>query len=298
MLTGPDQTYQLLRDNIGAWQAKIESIDPAAMAAMPSKVKTQLQSILTAARRDRDAFANSNLSSKEYAQLKQADTLYGEVAENLKATKIKGILDKGDVTPEVAAQMLYSNKPSEVKRLYSNLTPAGKANTRSLIIQDIVEKLSKRAGGEVTPTTLVNELRSRKGATDVFFTGKDKQQLDGFMKLMEHTRRAQEVAKGAGSQTAERVMPLAAGASLAVDPSILAGYATIGGLSRVIESPRMRGLLVKMNGTAPGTPAFQNLAKQASTILRAGLQANPEKGSSELEQQISEESRRTFNALR
>jgi hypothetical protein len=296
MLTGPDQTYQLLRDNIGAWQAKIDSIDPAVRAAMPSKVKSQLQSILSAARRDRDMFANANLTSKEYAQLKQADSLYGEVAENLKSTKIKNILDKGDVTPEVAAQMLYSNKPSEVKRLYENLTPAGRANTKSLIIQDIVDALDKRAGG-ITPTTLVNELRKRSDATSVFFKGADKEQLDGFMRLMEHTRRAQEVAKGAGSQTAERVMPLAAGASLAFDPAILAGYATVGGLSRVIESPRMRGILVKMNGTAPGTPEFKRLAELASTIFRAGLQASPEKGGSDLEKEISEEGRRTFRAL-
>ena len=296
MLTGPNQTYQILRDNIGAWQSKIESIDPAVRAAMPSKVKTQLQSILTAARRDRDAFANANLSSKEYAQLKQADSLYGAVAENLKSTKIKGILDKGDVTPEVAAQMLYSSKPSEVKRLYENLTPMGRANTKSLIIQDIVDTLEKRAGG-LTPTTLVNELRKRSDATNVFFKGADKEQLDGFMRLMEHTRRAQEVSKGAGSQTAERVMPLAAGASLAFDPAILAGYATVGGLSRVLESPRMRGVLVKMNGVAPGTPEFQRLAELASTIFRAGLQASPEKGGSDLEKEISEESRRTFRAL-
>jgi hypothetical protein len=296
-LAGPNQTYQILRDNIGAWQAKIESIDPATMAAMPSKVKSQLQSILAAARRDRDAFANANLTPKEYAQLKQADVLYGEIAENLKQTKIKNILNKGDVTPEIASTMLYSNKPSEVRRLYDNLDNAGRNNVKSLIIQDVVDKLSKRAGGEVSPTTIVNELRKVKGATDVFFRGEDQAQLNGFMRLMEHTRRAQEVTKGAGSQTAERLMPLAAGASLAFDPAILAGYATIGGLARVLESPRMRGILVKMNGTAPGSPAFQKLAQQASVILRAGLQAQPEKGGSELEQEISEEARRTYRAL-
>lgn len=291
------KSYQSLRDNISSYQAKIDSIDPKIRDQLPSKVKAKFNKVLAAARRDRDEFSQAYLDGREFAKLKQADALYGEVSKNLKETKIKGILDKGDVTPEIAAQMLYSSKPSDIKRLYSNLTAEGKQNSRSVIIGDVISKLEKRAGEEISPTQLVNELRKRKGTLDVFFKGKDRDQLNGFMRLLEHTRRAGEVTKGAGSQSAERLLAGGVMGAGIFQPSILAGYGSVGAMSRVFESPRMRGILMKMNGTAPGTAEFQRLSQQAATIFRAGAQASPEKGSSELEKDISEDMRQQYRAL-
>lgn len=291
------KSYQSLRDNISAYQVKIDSIDPAIRDQMPSKLKKRFENVLTSARRDRDVFARSNLDTREYYKLKQADSLYGEVSSNLKETKIKGILNKGDVTPEVASQMLYSNKPSEIKRLYENLTPEGKQNARSVIIGDVINKMEKRAGENISPTQLVNELRKRKDTLDVFFKGKNRDELNGFMRLLEHTRRAGDVTGGSGSQTAERYLAGGAMGAGFFEPSLLASYGSVGALSRVFESPRMRGILMKMNGTAPGSSEFRALSKQAANIFRAGAQATPEKGQSDLEQEISKEARQTYRAM-
>jgi len=300
VLTGPNQTYQVLRDNIASWQSKIDSVDPAVMSAMPGKVKTKLQGILASARQDRDKFAQDNLIADDYAALKKADAAWGDIASNNKRTKLKGLLDKGDVSPEIAKQMLYSNKASELKLLEKSLTPEGKASARAVIIQDISEALSKRAGG-ITPTTFVNELKKRQGTVDMFFKGKDKDQLDGFVKLMDYTRRAQEVTIGSGSQTAERLMPVgvigAAGIGEGINTTLLGGYATVGAISRLFESPRVRGLLIRMNSLEPGSDLFQRAATSFNQLVLAGAQANPDKGQSELSQEVSKESSQVMRAI-
>ena len=50
--------------------------------------------------KDMDEFAKSNLTPKEYSSWKRANSVYAEEATKLRKSKIKNILDKGDITPE------------------------------------------------------------------------------------------------------------------------------------------------------------------------------------------------------
>ena len=60
------------------------------------------------------------------------------------------MLDKGDVTPESVKQLIMSKNPSELKLAYNSMTQSGKQNARAAIVSNIVDNVSKRAGG-MTP---------------------------------------------------------------------------------------------------------------------------------------------------
>lgn len=293
LMTGTPQSFQVLKDNIGAWHERINSIDPNSRA-LPSKVKARFDQVLRAARKDRDEFAKANLSDKDFGALREADRAWGEVVSDMGTTKLKAILDKGEVTPEVARGMMFSRNQSDIKRLYDNLTPKGQAAARSVFITEIANDLAKQQKG-LSPTSFASKLSKYQDGAEVLFKGKRKEELDGFINLMQSTARAQEVQRGAGSQTFERLAGLgavgAAGGGLAgaIPAEAFAAYASIGGLSRLFESPKVRNILIRAKGMKPGSTEIQKLGTEFNNILRASLQANPLKGTTEFERELSEE---------
>ena len=260
-ITGPGQTFQNVKSNLGAWSEAIDSIDPAIRSQMTSQDKAQIQSVLKAMRKDRDAFAESVLSPNEYRQLKNADQAYGEMAQTMKKTRIKNVLDKGDMTPEVAKSLLFSNKPSEVNQLYQGLTNEGRSNARATIITDISQRLSNRASG-LTPDALATELSKRREVLDVFFRGNRRKELNGFLRLMDATRRAQKADSTFGVATGQQAIPYIVGAGAVVEPGVAVAFGTVGALGRLYESPRVRGILARMGSVEPGSTQFEQLLKQ------------------------------------
>lgn len=260
-VTGPNQTFQNVKSNLGAWQEAIDSVDPAIRSQLTSEDKSLIQKVLRAIRKDRDDFAESVLTANEYRQLKNADQAYGEMANTLKKSRIKNVLDKGDMTPEVARNLLFSNKPSEVRQLYQGLTNEGRANARATIITDIADRLSRRASG-LTPDALATELSKQKEVLDVFFRGDKRRELNGFLKLLNATRRAQKAQGTFGVPTGQQAIPYIVGAGSVVEPGVAAAYGTVGALGRLYESPRVRSVLARMASAEPGSSQFEQLAKQ------------------------------------
>lgn len=295
IMAGTPQSFQVLKDNISAWHERINSLDPNSRA-LPSKVKARFDRVLTAARRDRDGFAKNNLSEADYAELKKADQAWGEVVTDMSTTKLKAILDKGEATPEVVRNMMFSRNQSDIQRLYKSLTPQGQSAARSAFITQIADDLAKQQRG-LSPTSFATQMNKYQDGIDVLFEGKRKDEVNGFINLLQNTARAQEVERGAGSQTFERLAGMgavgAAGGAFTgmVPPEAIATYASIGGLSRLFESPRVRSILTKANGLEAGSTQLQQLGTQFNRFLAASMQANPLKGTTEFERELSEELR-------
>lgn len=260
-VAGPNQTFQNVKSNLGAWQEAIDSVDPSIRSQLTSEDKAQIQKVLRAIRKDRDDFAESVLSPNEYRQLKNADQAYGEMANTMKKSRIKNVLDKGDMTPEVARNLLFSNKPSEVRQLYQGLTNEGRENARATIITDIADRLSRRASG-LTPDSLATELSKQKEVLDVFFRGDRRRELNGFLKLLNATRRAQKSEATFNVPTGQQAIPYIVGAGSVVEPGVAAAYGTVGALGRLYESPRVRSVLARMASAEPGSTQFEQLAKR------------------------------------
>lgn len=289
LMTGTPQSFQVLKDNISSWHEKLNSIDPNSRA-LPSKIKARFDKVLTAARKDRDAFAQGNLSNEDFGSLKAADKAWGEVVTDMGTSKLKAILDKGEATPEVVRNMMFSRNKSDIDRLYKSLTPKGQEAARASFITQIADDLAKQQKG-LSPTSAGTQLNKYQDGIDALFKGKKKEEVEGFINLMNVTKRAQEVERGSGSQTFERLAGMGAAGTVmagAIPASSFAAYASIGGISRLFESPKVRNILIKARTMKAGSDGMQQLGTQFNELLRASLQANPLKGTTEFEKELSE----------
>jgi hypothetical protein len=180
------------------------------------------------------------------------------MAQTMKNTRIKNVLDKGDATPEVARNLLFSNKPSEVNQLYQGLTNEGRTSARATIINDVTQRLSNSASG-LTPDALATELSKRKEVLDVFFRGNRRKELNGFLRLLDSTRRAQKADSTFGIATGQQAIPYIVGAGSVIEPNVAAAFATVGALGKLYESPRVRGIVARMSSVEPGSTQFEQL---------------------------------------
>ena len=271
-ISGRGQTFGTVKSNINAWTEALNSIDPAVRSQLTSEDKAALNKVISAMRQDRDQFARANLTESEYRRLKNADSAYGEMANTLKNTRIKGILDRGDATPETAKNMLFSSKESEVRNLYKSLDQEGRNNARAVIIEDIISTLSRRANG-LSPDSLATELKKRRTTTDVFFRDDRKKELEGLVKLLDATRRAQTAGQAFTIPTGQQTIPWIATIASMAEPSLISAFGTVGGMGRVYESKPVRTILARMSAVEPGTTGFEKLTNMLQREIQSAVQA-------------------------
>lgn len=97
---------------------------------------------------------------------------------------------------------------------------------------------------------------------DVFFPGQRRKELNGFLKLLNATRRAQKAEGTFSIPTGQQAIPFIMGAGATMEPSVAAAYGTVGVLGRLYESPRVRSVLSRMAAAEPGSTQFEQLAKR------------------------------------
>jgi hypothetical protein len=259
------QTYSTLKENRTAFREIVDSLDPAARSQLTSRGKALLKGVENAMTKDMQAFAKGNLSAQEFMQLNKANKAYAQEAAKLSKTRLKNVLDSGDFTPENVKQMLFSNKPSEIKNLYQSLTNEGRQNARAAIIQKVVDDLGRRANG-LTPNSFASELKKYGPQIGTFFKGKDKKQLEGLRRALEATRRAQEAA--VTTPTGQQLLGAGTLAAAATDLGATIGLGgTAGGLARIYESAPVRNALLKLAGTPKGSSAFEQSLRELNEVL-------------------------------
>ena len=265
------QTYSTIKENRTIFRDIIDSFGKGERSQLPTRSKALLQKAAAGMSDDMDEFAKANLTPKELASLRRANAVYAQEAQKLKKTKIKNILDKGDVSPENVSTMLFSQKPSEVMALYNSLTTQGKENARSALIYRAYENAAKRAGG-ITPNSFASELNKIAKNTDVFFRGKDRKQLEGFKRLIEATRRAQDAA--VETPTGQQLLGAGAGYAAFTDLGATLGLAgTAGGLARLYESAIVRNALLRLGSVQKGSDAYLKALFEAQAALSAVAQS-------------------------
>lgn len=181
------------------------------------------------------------------------------------------MLDKGDLTPEVAENLLFSQKRSEVQSLYNSLDSSGRDALRASIIQRAIAK----AGGiaDVSPDKFLNEMNRLQSQTGVVFKGDQRKQIEGLKQVLAATKRAGQI--GITSTGQEATVPLTAaalGSAIGSLPATLAAGATAGGIARVYESAPVRNALIRI-GAAPKSESGKRLALQLARELNAGVQS-------------------------
>lgn len=265
------QTFTSLKENRTAFRDIIQGADKVERSQLPSKAKALLQKVQSSMSKDMDSFASSNLPKKEFDSWKKANKIYAEEAANLKNSKLKNVLDKGDVTPESVKQLLFSKNPSELKLAYNSMTQLGRKNARAAIISNIVDSASKRAGG-MTPNAFATEMKKYNPQINTFFKGSDKKQLEGLQIALGATRRAQDAS--VTTPTGQQLLGAGTLAAAATDlgTTILSG-GTVGGIARLYESAPVRDALLRLASVPKGSTQFEKAILDVQTAMNAIAQS-------------------------
>jgi len=269
-LLSTPQSFTTLKENRTAFRDIVAGADKADRSQLSSRAKTLLGKVETAIKSDMSEFAEKNLTPREFSQWNKANQVYFDEAQKLTKTRLKNVLDKGDTTPESVQTLLFSQKPSEVKSLYSSLTANGRANARSAIISKTIEKLSKRQGG-LTPNSFESELNKSGLQIDTFFKGEEKKQLKGLLDVLDATRRAQDAA--ITTPTGQSLMGAGTGYAAFTDLTGTVGsLGTLGTLAKLYESAPVRNALLRVASVPKGSTGFEKALAEAVDVMSASAQ--------------------------
>lgn len=271
-LASAPQTYSTLKENRTALREVVNSYDNQGRSQLPTRAKSLMNRVYSALSDDMNEAATNALNPRDLARLKSADAIYRGQAEKMTRTRLKNVLDKGDLTPEVAENLLFSSKRSEVKSLYDSLDSSGRDAARATVIQRALTK----AGGldNPSPEKFISELRRMESQTGILFKGEQRKQLEGLKQVLAATRRAGEasVQTATGQQLYAPLGAAAAGSLIGDFGATLAAGGTVGVLARAYESPAVRNAMIRI-GSAPKSDASKRLALQLARQLNVGAQS-------------------------
>jgi hypothetical protein len=221
---------------------------------------------------DMGDFIRTNGDRRDFTKWQVANSRLSNMMDELNGTALASVLKRGDQTPEAVYDMLFSTKPSEVARLYRNLSPTGRANARSAIITRAVEK----AGGidNVSPDRFANQVRDMGKSVNIFFSGDELKQIQGLARVIGLTKRAGEAAAlpPSGVQNFYAMLGIGGaglGGGLPGAVATAGGIATVGSAARLYESAAVRNMLLKFPQLRPGSAEEAELLKRLMSTLAA-----------------------------
>jgi hypothetical protein len=226
--------------------------DPS-LAAIAGDGQKALNAIYGPLRADMGNFIKANAGDAAFAKWQSANNQLAAMAGELSDGTFRKVLSSAEATPENVARLLFSKKPSDVARLYSNMSAAGRAKAQAAVLHQAMNK----AGGfeAVSPDQFVNQVKALGRTAGVHFQAPDLARLEGLQRVLEVTKRAAQAS--VAPPTGVQAVPYAMGAGLTGLLGLQGGMAAgagIGLLARAYESAPVRNALLRLGKTAAGSP--------------------------------------------
>ena len=270
LLSSP-QIFSSLKQNRTAFNNIVEGLDKADRSQLTSNAKRLMTNVRAGMTDDMKGFASSNLTPQRFSKWEKANKVWAGEANNLTKSKLKNILDKGDVRPEVVDTMLFSRNQSELSSLFKSLGPEGRSNARMAIINRAFDNIGRRTSG-VTPNAFNTELKKLNKQVGTFFRGEEKKMMEGLSRVLSATSRAQEAS--ATTPTGLALFLPGAGLAATVDPlSTAAAGLTLAGMARTYESAPVRSALLRLASVPKGSTAFESALSDVQVAMSASAQS-------------------------
>lgn len=248
--------------------------DPG-LASIRDAGEKALSAIYGPLRDDISAFIKGAGGASEAAKWQRANAQLSEMAGQLKDGALKRTLTKGEATPETVRSMLFSQKPSDVRRLAENLPENGKAAARTAIVQEAIAK----SGGieNISVERFVNALERLNSQIGVFFKGEDLEAASGLVRALKLT----EQAAKAGAAPLTGVQNVPTGVALLVSSftggsltGSVAALGTIGTIARIYESTGVKTALRRLGKMEGPKAQAAGLKMLESALKQAGMPAS------------------------
>ncbi|EIO2673776.1 lytic transglycosylase domain-containing protein [Salmonella enterica] len=226
--------------------------------ALINRSEAAVNRVYNAMTGDIDSAIGQNLGNDTLRRYKQANAIYADEANKLQNTRLKNVIMKGDLTPEVVNNMLFSKNKSEIQNLYRSVGQVGRAQMRNGIIGKVMEK----SGG--SPDQFLRQVNLMSNQTGIAFKGRDAAYLKGLKNYLESTKRAGQA--GVTTPTGQQTIPFILGIGSATNPALVGVGGGYGLLARMYESEPARNAMLRLANTPRGSTAFE---KALSDVERA-----------------------------
>ena len=231
---------------------------------LPSRSDAAIQRIYNAMTGDIDSAIGQNLGNDTLRRYKQANAIYADEANKLQNTRLKNVIMKGDLTPEVVNNMLFSKNKSEVQNLYRSVGQMGRAQMRNGIIGKAMEK----SGG--SPDQFLRQVNLMSNQTGIAFKGRDAAYLKGLKNYLDSTKRAGQA--GVTTPTGQQTIPFILGIGSATNPALVGAGGGYGLLARMYESEPARNAMLRLANTPRGSTAFEKALAEVERSVKSVAQ--------------------------
>lgn len=185
---GPDGPVNLDLKQLSDLRSQFRMDVKGERPVLPNRSDAAIQRVYKAMTDDINGAIGQNLGNDTLRKYQQANAVYADEAAKLKNTRLKNVLMKGDLTPEVVNNMLFSKNKSEIKTLYNSVGRVGRAQMRNGIIGKAMEK----SGG--SPDQFLRQLNILQNQTGITFKGQDAAYLKGLKNYLQSTQQAAKAA--------------------------------------------------------------------------------------------------------
>lgn len=233
---------------------------------MPTRSDAAIQRVYRAMTGDIDNAIGQNLGNDTLRRYKQANAIYADEANKLQNTRLKNILMKGDLTPEVVNNMLFSKNKSEVQNLYNSVGGIGRAQMRNGIIGKAMEK------SDGSPDQFLRHLNITSNQTGIAFKGQDAAYIKGLKNYLDSTRQASKAA--VTTPTGQQTIPFILGIGSVTNPALIGVGGGYGILARIYESEAGRNAMLRLANTPRGSTAFESALADAQRVINAIAQGS------------------------
>jgi hypothetical protein len=256
------QNIDLLRKQLG------QSFQDPSLANLKQLGQQSLNKIYGPLRDDIGNFIKINGSKNDYKKWKVSNERLSGLAGDLDNSVFKNVLQKGEISPENMTRLLFSKKPSDLKLLFKSLDLQGRANARTAIIADMFKK-SLNADQSISPDVFKNQIKKMGNQLGIFFSEGDLKAVEGLGKILVLTKRGAEanVLPPTGAMVN---IPIISGFLVQSLGGVGGGAIAvggIGGIARLLESPAVRNILVKLPKLSPGSPQEAEWLKRLDDII-------------------------------
>ncbi|EBS1177099.1 lytic transglycosylase domain-containing protein [Salmonella enterica subsp. enterica serovar Reading] len=240
---------------------------------LPNRSNAAIQRIYNAMTSDIDSAIGQNLGNDTLRRYKQANAIYADEANKLQNTRLKNAIMKGDLTPEVVNNMLFSKNKSEIQNLYNSVGHIGRAQMRNGIIGKAMEK----SGG--SPDQFLRQINLMSNQTGIAFKGRDAAYLKGLKNYLEATKRASQA--GVTTPTGQQTIPFILGIGTVTNPALVGVGGGYGLLARMYESEPARNAMLRLANTPRGSTAFEKALSDVERIVNSFAQGSKSQSLSE-----------------
>ncbi|EDZ8034963.1 lytic transglycosylase domain-containing protein [Salmonella enterica] len=241
--------------------------------ALINRSEAAVNRVYNAMTGDIDSAIGQNLGNDTLRRYKQANAIYADEANKLQNTRLKNAIMKGDLTPEVVNNMLFSKNKSEVQNLYRSVGQVGRAQMRNGIIGKAMEK----SGG--SPDQFLRQVNLMSNQTGIAFKGRDAAYLKGIKNYLEATKRAGQA--GVTTPTGQQTIPFILGIGTVTNPALVGVGGGYGLLARMYESEPARNAMLRLANTPRGSTAFEKALSNVERIVNSFAQGSKSQSLSE-----------------